>query len=496
MKILLINPNFVTYIDEDYATDMNLGFVYSEPLGLAYIAAVVEQSERHFVEVLDCIGLGADMNIVNEGNQLRKGISDDELDHQLSIRSFDCIGITLVQEHINVERTIKLLFAHLKDLFPDIPIILGGPTATIESEFLIQDPNVDVIVKHEGEGTIIELLDCLENGGNLSKVAGIVYKGLEGDTRVTPDRPPYPIDELPFPARHLLPIEKYKKKRAKLSWSGTPALTIYTSRACPFSCNFCNLHVVWGKKWRARSAKLVVDEMQHIVETYGVNRILVEDSNFGTKKKRVEDICNEIIRRGLKIDWYAEPGYMLQLLDEKLLTKLRTAGMYSLTAQVESGLPKTLQWIKKPLDLNHARKMIKIANRLGMIVSSNIIIGFKDETRDDVEESIRTSEDLHLDSIGYLTPMPMKKTSLREEYLREGLIDDIPVEDLDFPVKSHHMTSEEIGHMLDQANKNHRNIRLKQLLSPTGIFFELLPQSQRLMLELRRKIAQKVFWIT
>jgi radical SAM superfamily enzyme YgiQ (UPF0313 family) len=239
--------------------------------------------------------------------------------------------------------------------------------------------------------------------------------------------------------------------------------------------------------------------MQHIVETYGVNRILVEDSNFGTKRKRVEDICDEIIKRGLKIDWYSEPGYMVQLLNEKLLVKLRAAGMYQIVAQVESGLPKTLKYIKKPLDLKHAEKMIKIANRLGMTMSSNIIIGFKDETREDVEESISNAENLHIDIIGYLTPIPLNKTPLREEYIREGLIDDVPVEDLEIPVKSHHMTGKEINHMMLQANRNHRKIRLKQLLSPTGIFFELLPKifshSEKLILELRRKIVQKDFGI-
>jgi len=498
MKILLINPSFrVNSGGMDDGYESGLGLLHVEPLGLAYIAAMVEQSERHSVDVIDCIGLSGD--VVEEENCKRMGLSDDEFDDHLSNHSFDCIGITVVQEFIVGKKSLFPLFAHLKNRFPDVPIILGGPTASLEWEVLIQDPNVDVIVKHEGEGTIIELLDFLEDGKDISKVAGIAYKGPEGDIRVTPNREPYPIDELPFPARHLLPIERYKKKRAKLSWSRTPALTIYTSRACPFSCNFCNLFEVWGQKWRGRDAKLVVDEMQHIVETYGVNRILVEDSNFGTKRKRVEDICDEIIKRGLKIDWYSEPGYMIQLLNEKLLVKLRAAGMYQIVAQVESGLPKTLKYIKKPLDLKHAEKMIKIANRLGMTMSSNIIIGFKDETREDVEESISNAENLHIDTIGYLTPIPLNKTPLRKEYIREGLIDDVPVEDLEIPVKSHHMTGKEINHMMLQANRNHRKIRLKQLLSPTGIFFELLPKifshSEKLILELRRKIVQKDFGI-
>ena len=489
MRILLINPGFRTE-----TTGGGLGLIHVEPLGLAYIAAVVEQSERHSVDVLDSVGLAGDL--VEEDNVYRIGLSDDEFNQHLSSRSFDCIGITVVQEFIHGEKSLYPLFAHLKNRFPDVPIILGGPTATIEWKTLAQDPNVDVVVKYEGEGTILELLDVLEDGKDISKVAGIAYKGPEGDVRVTPERDPYPIDELPLPARHLLPIERYKKRRADLSRTGTPALTIYTSRACPFSCNFCNLHMVWGQKWRGRSAKLVVDEMQHIVETYGVNRILVEDSNFGTKKSRVIDICDEIIKRGLKIDWYTEPGYMLQLLDEKLLKKLRSAGMYQITAQVESGLPKTLKYMNKPLDLNHARKIVKAANRLGMIMNSNLIIGFWNETREDIEESIRNAESLRLDGIGYLTPIPMTGTSLRSDYLREGLIDEkTPVEDLEIPVKSLTMTSKEISHMHQQANQNHRGIRLRQLFSPAGIFYEFLPkifsQSEKLMLELRRKIAQK-----
>ena len=155
--------------------------------------------------------------------------------------------------------------------------------------------------------------------------------------------------------------------------------------------------------------------------------------------------------------------------------------------------------MKKPLDLKHAQKMVKTASRLGMIMNSNIIIGFKDETRDDIEESINNVESMHFDGLGYITPMPLKDTPMREEYLREGLIDDLPQKDIVIPVRSHHLTGNEIRHMRNQANRNHRNIRLKQLLlSPSGIFYELLPkiftQGQKFMLELRRKIIQKDFY--
>jgi len=466
INILIINPPYISS-DKD-------GLLHVEPLGIAYIAAAILQSGRHGVEVLDCVGLHQGRPMLVEDNKYLVGLSCDEIYEKIKNYKFNVIGISATQEFTKGEDSIGSLTSYLAENYPSVPVILGGPTATLEYKNYLSNSDVDIVVLHEGEGTIVELLDTIESGNDLSIVHGIAYTGHEGEIKKTSNRAPMDIDSLPIPARHLLPIDNYKHRRAELSRSGTPALTIYTSRACPFKCTFCNLDLVWGRMWRGRSAKLVVDEMEHIINTYNVTRILVEDSNFAVKKTRVLQICDEIIDRGINVDWYVEPGIMISLLSKEMLTKLYLSGMFQITAQLESGNPKTLEYMNKKLELEHARNIFFIANKLGMITSSNIIIGFWNETLSDIKESIDNAESFHIDQIGYLTPIPLPDTPLYSDYLREGLIE--PNTCPQIPVDSLTLSGEEINNIKNTANKRHRYIRLKQLLTFSGIINEFIPK--------------------
>jgi anaerobic magnesium-protoporphyrin IX monomethyl ester cyclase len=464
MKLLLINPT--------YYTKEGLGLSYGEPLGLAYVAAAIEKSGRHEVDVLDSVGMMKDLVMI-EG-EYRIGLPDEEFFDLLSKKTFDAIGITTVKTFLQDLRETSAFIAKIRNAYPGAPIIVGGPGATLEWETFIRDPNIDFVVLGEGEGTIVDLLDALTGKKHITEVAGIVYKENDGTVRKNPKRDPLPIDEIPWPARHLLPMDNYMRWRAKQGRFRVPATAILTSRACPYNCVFCNLRNIWGRRWRGRNPNDVVDEIQYLVKTYGTRRILIQDDNFAASPERVEEICNAILQRKLDISWAVQPGFAAWMLSKNLLKKLRDSGVYLFVIQVESGNKKTLEYMHKRIDLDHVREIVKYANRLGMLVQSNIIIGLWNETREDIEESIRMAESLRVDALNYIVPIPYRHTPMYEDYVREGLCD--PEKPFQIPLPSLHLTSGEIAHLRERAEKNHFRIRLRQLLSPDSIFTELAPK--------------------
>jgi magnesium-protoporphyrin IX monomethyl ester (oxidative) cyclase len=464
MKLLLINPT--------YRTRESLGLSYGEPLGLAYVAAAIEKSGRHEVDILDSVGMMQEL--VRVDGEYRIGLPEEEFFGLLSKQTFDAIGITTVKTFLQDLKETLAFIAQIRKQHPGAPIILGGPGATLEWETFINDANVDFVVLGEGEGTTVDLMDSLTGEMDISEVAGIAYKEKNGRVRKNPERDPLSIDDIPWPARHLLPMGNYMHWRARQGRFRVPATAILTSRACPYNCVFCNLRNIWGRRWRGRNPYDVVDEIQYLVRTYGTRRILIQDDNFATSPKRVEEICDEIIKRKLDISWAVQPGFAAWMLSKNMLRKLKDSGLYLIVIQVESGSKKTLNYMKKRIDLDHTREIIKYANQLGMMTHSNIIIGFWNETREDIEESIRVTESLGVDALNYLVPIPYRNTPMYEDYVREGLLD--PEEPIKLPLPGLHLTSEEIARLRERAQKNHFWIRLMQLLKPSLIFKELAPK--------------------
>lgn len=459
VKILLINPPIISTFSHSVS--------WGEPLGLAYIAGVVEACPRHEVEVLDAMGLATTFPKHPDGTLF--GLSVEEILDRLKATSFDAIGITVTKMFDDVKQTINLI-RNIKEAFPHIPIIAGGPEVTLEWQTYMELGTVDYLVLGEGEDAIIRLLDFLDGVAPIEDLTGVCYR-KNGETIKTAPSPSVDSTNLPWPARHLFPMENYFRFKPPSRYQRVA--TILTSRACPFNCAFCSTIEVWGRKWRGRPAKDIVDEMEHLIKEYGAEEIHIVDDNFLVDRKRAEEILDLIIERKLNVAFHCVAGLMIWLLSNDLLVKLQKAGWHSIQAQLESGNPKTLEYIDKHIDISKARDLVKFAHPLGLRVVTNVILGFFFEDQSDIDESIRVAESIGFDRVDYILAQPKEGTRMYRDWVEAGLIKD--GENVPMPTKTLHFTGPELAKIQSEAQLlNTRNYR-KRVFSIKGLFTYLIP---------------------
>ena len=281
MRTILINPPLDSVLRDGHVSPVTSYLFYnSAPLGLLYIAGMLEQSGEE-VSVIDAAAERLDIPGTVE-----------------RIQKFqpDVIGIgstTVVFE------SARELARALKSVLPDVPLLLGGYHVTLLPQEAMSEAAFDIGVVHEGEHTVMELIEHFRGEKALEDIPGIVYREAEGELRFTPHRTEFrKLDELPYPARHLLPPNQYKP--VPVDEHAMPKFAMITSRGCPHACGFRQKA---NSGYRSRSAETIVDEMEHLVRDFGARDIAIVDSLFCANKKRVMKVCNEIQRRGVKGSW-------------------------------------------------------------------------------------------------------------------------------------------------------------------------------------------------
>jgi magnesium-protoporphyrin IX monomethyl ester (oxidative) cyclase len=244
------------------------------------------------------------------------------------------------------------------------------------------------------------------------------------------------LDSLPFPARHLLPLETFFaaiKKRPIRGEIRKPYARVITSRGCPQQCVFCSNYIMTGRRWRPRSPENVIAELEAVVRDFGVKQVDFDDENLTCDMKRFERICDLIVERGLKFEWYTPNGVRADGLDENLLRKMRASGCRRLLIAPESGSPRVLnQLIKKNLDLKKVEAAVVAAKKVGIKVGCFFIIGMIGETKKEIEATIRFAyklRQLGADRFYFSFATPLYGTELYEQaksggYLKAGFNDE------------------------------------------------------------------------
>jgi radical SAM superfamily enzyme YgiQ (UPF0313 family) len=333
---------------------------------------------------------------------------------------------------------------------------VGGPHATSVPGYFLDTDFVDVVVRWEGEESFVELLRTLESGSrDFSHIKGIGFRGESGPV-FTRKRPWIKdLDAIPHPARHLLPMDPY------FDGLGFKSLLFWSSRGCPFMCTYCNKQMN-PCNFRARSARNVVDEMELVIKDYGVHHIQFIDDYFSGDRDRIHAICDEIHRRGVKVEWSCEVR-MDSVLDYKLLRTMRKAGCVKCHIGIESGSQRTLDRIRKEQKVEDVIGGAKVFHQAGMFMKFFLLIGFPWET----EEDIKATEDMiykakpHMIAVSILNPMP--GTKVYKDIKKAGkLIEDFDLENYHYyhckPAFKHdHFTYEEL--------KNHRDRMTDEYLS-------------------------------
>jgi len=334
MKILLVCPK---YKFEGYT-----------PTGLASIATIAE-SLGHKVKIVD-------LNI-----------------EPLPRDDYDLIGITglsLWKKQI-IETSKKL---------DRTPVIVGGPWASLYPYDALSNSSIDYVCVGEGEETF---RDFLLYYPNIENVESIGYKAKE-EVKLNHPRPFINnLDNLPFPAWHLIKLRRYRR------------VSVVTSRGCPFHCIFCSDHTLLGRRWRARSVLSVVSEIEMLVTKYRVKHITFGDENMTLIPERVEEVCENIIKKGIKAEFDAIQGVRADKLSPKLLGLMKKAGFTEIIVAPESGSQRVLdEVIHKNLDLSVVEPVVRKCKEIGLRCGAFFVIGFPWETMEEIQETVKFADKL------------------------------------------------------------------------------------------------------
>ena len=369
MRILLINPYYP------------ISETPSPPLGLAYLAAALEQAGAR-VKILDFVVYP---------------YSPAGL--ETAVKSFKphIAGATAVTMTFDHARQVLL---YLKTINPEILCVMGGPHVSFRApETLEENPELDVVVRGEGEQTIVELMQTLKSGEDLSNVNGITFR--QGSQINTTPRRQFiaNLDTLPLPARHLLSLGRYRAL-------GLPA-TLTTSRGCPYQCIFCVGRKMGGAKVRYHSVDRVVSELAYLAKRQ-FERINIADDLFTANADHCLAVCDAIQRHNLDINWTAFAR--VDTVSEKLLLKMKAAGCTAVSFGVESANPVILKTIKKGISLDQIQEAVRMCLRVGISPNASFILGLPGETRDTIEETVSFAAGLQQQGLAYgfhiLAPFP------------------------------------------------------------------------------------------
>jgi len=392
------------------------------PLGIAYLAAVLEQ-EGIDVKIIDALVLGQKSSSRCSGEKIHFGMGWKEIEEEISKYRPDVVGISCLfsLQSKNSHKIAEIA----KKVDEDTVVVAGGAHPSSVPIDVLQDINIDFCVIGEGELTTLELVKRLEISNDFSDIKGIGYKD-KGKTIINPPRPLIAkLDELPLPARHLLPMERYFESRRLHSTivKHHRCTSVISSRGCPGKCTFCSIHTIWGNKRRARDPKRVVDEIELLVEEYEVKEIYFEDDNLTLNKKRMENICDEIINRDLDICWTTPNGVAINTLDKELLTKMKDSGCYRLQFGIEHGDSEFRNnIIRKPINSDWVKKVVTECKELGIWTHGFFIVGLPGETDMTVKKTVEFAKELDLDTADFFMATPYPGTTLYKNCVESGYI--------------------------------------------------------------------------
>jgi len=403
------------------------------PISLASVAAVLEKN--HKVSIIDAPTEGWKNLLEMDETKYRVGLSTQTIAER--IRQFNPDVVVIEIPFSGWSKTAFEVAIKAKNVNKDIVVVLIGLHPSAKPEDCLLNSNVDFVVVGEPENTVFELVATLEQRKH-------DYKGIDGLGFMDNGKPVLTgkraliedLDSLPFPARHLLPMDIYYEAVKANPLRGEirkPWTAMITSRGCPYNCVFCSNCIVWGKKWRARSPKNVVDELEQVIKTYRIKQLDFLDDNMTLDKKRMADICDLIGQRGLRVEWFTPNGVRADKLDEPLLRKMKRAGCKKIRIAPESGVQHVVdKVIGKNLDLKSIEQAVIACKKVGIKVGCFFVIGLIGETKADIEETIKFAYKLRrlgAESFVFSIAMPLYGTALYEQakkggFLREGFCDD------------------------------------------------------------------------
>lgn len=389
-RALLINPNYrkvYKYVSEE-AT------MIEPPLGLAYIASLLRERKIE-VKILDAAAL----NLENEEIKIYAENFKPEI-----------IGISASTNTIELAYEIAEIVKN-----PNLKVVVGGPhTSILPEQTLKECKAIDIAVRGEGEYALLEITQ----GKELERIDCIAYRRGNKIIRNKDRDLIENLDDLPFPARDLLPLDKYESVGIRRY----PFATMITSRGCPYNCNFCVNYTVLGKKFRYRSVENIMKEIDELVNKYHIKEIDIIDDNFTVIPERVEKICDELIKRRYNLIWKLGNGVRADRVNERLLMKMKKAGCYLIAFGIESGNEEILKKINKGESLKQIIQAINWCKKYKIETEGFFILGNLGDNEKTMQDTIDFAKKLDLDIAQFQIFIPLPGSAYELIIRKEGKI--------------------------------------------------------------------------
>jgi anaerobic magnesium-protoporphyrin IX monomethyl ester cyclase len=407
---MLINPPPFDHGENSRFLDKTPIQTYTMPLGLGYIAAVLEKA-GYPVTFIDAYA---------------KKLSYERLKEAIQETDPDIIGIScLSDQRTSWVKLIKLI----RETDGDIKIVLGGAHPSLMPEQVLIHFQPDAIVIGEGELTMLDLVRNWERKADLGSVHGIAYFDSGKVVTTNPRERIRDLDTLPFPAYHMVEMADYSgwsflsMLYEMLDMRGTPKYaSISTSRGCIGNCGYCSSPLIWKRGWTQRSAIKIADEMEMLKREYGIEFIIMTDDIFTVDQKRVIALCDELIRRDLNLLWGFETA--VNLVSPALLHAVKRAGCCCILFGVESASPAVLSKINKRITEEDVVKAFKWTRDAGILAGAFLMVGNPGETEGSIDKTIallrRLQPDIILPQIAMITPCTKIFATAKEK----GCIDE------------------------------------------------------------------------
>jgi len=405
MKILLIKPP-----EKEVYTKVPTIAGVAQPMGLACIAAYIRENGFTNVKILDC-----------EAEQI--GI--DEIGKYIPV-DVDVVGLGSVTPTL---KNTGIIMRVVKGINPKCVTVLGGDhISALPEETMKEFSQLDFGIVGEGEITFLELLQTLQKNKNLSKVYGLVYRGKKNEIRLNPPRPLMPnLDVLPIPAYDLLKMDKYMPPAHHASFHGkgiklSPFTIFFSLRGCPYNCRYCASKVMWEKRVRYRSVEKTFEEIDYLIENYGIKCLEFNDENFIINKPRMRKLLEGLKERKEKYGMYWNCLTRVDSVDEQTLRDMKEAGCYFIRFGVESGNQKILDAMDKGITVAQIRNAFELVNKVGIASSASFIIGYPGETKETFAETFKLVKEIKPTLAFFFVAIPIVGTHLYYEAKEKNLI--------------------------------------------------------------------------
>jgi radical SAM superfamily enzyme YgiQ (UPF0313 family) len=339
-------------------------------------------------------------------------MSEEQFRKEVKEFAPDCVGISLLtSEYAPI---LDMAANIIKEIDSGIITVAGGVHVTTQYHHVMKNKNIDYAICGEAEYILGEFLNYLNDKGKMPQ-KGLIFRKDDGEVVALPPDLIQDLDKLPLPNYELVDYKAYINTDSRYGVDSVhiyPYARILTSRGCPIGCCFCQVESISGKRWRPRSAEKVVDEIAMLKSKYGIRAFIFEDDNPFCQKERTKKLFRLLKERNLGLKWRAA-GVAIFMMDEEILKLMSETGCEVIGIAIESGTKRVLKKIvNKPVDLEKVPYMIKLAQKFGIYVITNFVIGFPGETWDEIRMTLQFAENCGSDYCKIYPANPLVGTRL------------------------------------------------------------------------------------